>query len=370
MLKKKIYCSVTNDLLQDQRMHRICLSLQTAGYQLTLVGRKQKDSLPLPDRPYAQKRLNCFFQAGKFFYIEYQLRLFFFLLFQQFDILCAVDLDSLPAGHAAARLKGKRLVFDAHEYFEEMPEVVRRPKIRAIWAWIARHYIPKVDLAYTVCQSLADLFEEQHGQPFGVIRNLPLAQPKAQQAVRYPENGPLILIYQGMLNEGRGLEELLAALADFSPQEVQLWLLGKGDKMASLQEQAQSLNLGEQLKFWGFLPAEELQKITPQAHLGLNLLKHQGQSYYFSLANKFFDYVQAEKPSLNMAFPEYQRHLAEYEVALLLEELSPKAISRAIRRLLDEPQLYQQLQANCRLAKQDWLWEKEAQKLLTYYEAL
>ena len=73
--------TVTNDLSYDARMHRICGTLTANGYGVTLVGRALPYSTPLKDRPFGQKRLHCFFQKGFPFYAEYNLRLFFFLLF-------------------------------------------------------------------------------------------------------------------------------------------------------------------------------------------------------------------------------------------------------------------------------------------------
>ena len=69
--------SVTNDLYTDQRVHKVCLFLESQGYSVLLVGRKRKNSVPLPERSYATKRLNLFFDSGAKFYAEYNLRLFF-----------------------------------------------------------------------------------------------------------------------------------------------------------------------------------------------------------------------------------------------------------------------------------------------------
>ncbi|MEO1714615.1 MAG: glycosyltransferase, partial [Bacteroidota bacterium] len=67
----RLIFTVTNDLNYDQRMIRICSTLQSAGYQVRLIGRKKSDSTALVNRSFEQHRLFCFFQHGKFFYIEY-----------------------------------------------------------------------------------------------------------------------------------------------------------------------------------------------------------------------------------------------------------------------------------------------------------
>src|SRR5689334_8605957 len=93
--EQKIFLAVTTDLTYDQRMIRICSSLSRAGYHVTLVGRKTLSSVPLTDRPFRQKRISCLFEKGKLFYLEYNTRLFFFLLFKKMNGLCAIDLDTI-----------------------------------------------------------------------------------------------------------------------------------------------------------------------------------------------------------------------------------------------------------------------------------
>ena len=104
---KKIFFTVTNDLTYDQRMIRICSSLANAGYQVCLVGRQRPHSKALRQQPFEQKRLKCFFERGKFFYLEYNIRLFFFLMFQRFDAICSIDLDTILPGFYVSKIKRK-----------------------------------------------------------------------------------------------------------------------------------------------------------------------------------------------------------------------------------------------------------------------
>jgi glycosyltransferase involved in cell wall biosynthesis len=364
LLMKKIYFTVTNDLTYDQRMIRICTSLSTIGYDVWLIGRQRPNSKPLNKQVFQQKRLNCFFERGKFFYLEYNLRLFFFLLFNRFDAVCSIDLDTILAGYYSSSLKRKICIYDAHEYFTEVPEVVQRPKTKRIWEWVANRTIPKLKYAYTVCQSLQNVFQEQYNTPFEVIRNVPFQQPKLPKPL--PFEAPFILLYQGVLNDGRGLEELIVALQQLPT--VEFWMAGEGDRSQELRSLVQELNLEKQVKFLGYVQPHELTEITKKAHLGVNLLQNKGLNYYYSLANKFFDYIQAQKPSLNMNFPEYATIIKEHPVGLLLEDLAPETIVSSIQKIIDHPELYDNLQNNCLTAREIFVWEKEALKLEAFYE--
>ncbi len=364
LLMKKIYFTVTNDLTYDQRMIRICTSLANVGYNVWLIGRQRPNSKPLRQQAFQQKRLNCFFERGKFFYLEYNIRLFFFLMWHRFDAVCSIDLDTILAGFYSSRIKRKICIYDAHEYFTEVPEVVQRPTTKRIWEWVAQHTIPKLTHAYTVCQSLQEVFQKRYHTSFEVIRNVPFQQTKPIEQLSFQT--PFILLYQGVLNDGRGLEEMIAALQQLP--EVEFWLAGEGDRSQELRQLVQTLGLDRQVKFLGYIQPHELKAVTLKAHLGVNLLQNKGLNYYYSLANKFFDYIQALKPSLNMNFPEYAMIIEEHPVGLLLDDLTPETIVSSIKKIIEQPEAYQTLQANCLKAREVFVWEKEAVKLEAFYK--
>jgi glycosyltransferase involved in cell wall biosynthesis len=148
----------------------------------------------------------------------------------------------------------------------------------------------------------------------------------------------------------------------------ELWLAGEGDLSSELRQLVKKLNQNRKVKFLGRLTPAGLAELTPKAHLGLNLLRNQGLNYYYSLANKAFDYIQAGLPSLNMAFPEY-RHLHEqYGVFYLLEHLEIAAIVHAVEELKNNSVIYQHLAAQCADAAKILNWENEKQKLLVFYQ--
>ena len=361
-----IICTVTNDLSYDQRMIRICSSLVGAGHEVVLVGRKKKGSKPLVKRPFRQKRLNCFFQKGKFFYLEYNLRLFFFLLFRRYDTVCSVDLDTILPGFFVSKWKGKTCVYDAHEYFTETPEIIRRPGIKAIWEWVGRMTVPRIQSCYTVGEGLADLLGKKYGTSFEVIRNVPFLQQEILPEVEKPVR-PVIL-YQGALNEGRALEECIEAMQWVDGAE--LWLAGEGDLSEALRAMVVRLQLTEKVKFLGYKQPEELKMITAQASIGLNVLHNLGLSYYYSLANKAFDYIQAGIPSIHMDFPEYLKLNEQYQVFVLVEDVAPRTIAATINDLLEDQEKYDQLRQNALRAAKELTWEVEEKKLLDFYGKL
>jgi len=363
----KIIFTVTNDLNYDQRMHRICGTMVANGYAVMLVGRSLPQSLPLEFNPFEQKRLNCFFIKGFLFYAEYNLRLFIYLLSGNYDAVCSIDLDTLPAGCFATLIRRKKRVFDAHEYFTEVPEVVNRPVVQAFWAGVARICLPFYRYAYTVGPALAKLFEAKYGLPFEVVRNVPLESTPSPDppGLIQPKRGLRTVLYQGALNDGRGIETMLLAMQKLD--QVQLVLAGEGDLSTHLRQMAESLGLADRVVFLGYVKPDALKKLTNEAWLGLNLLENRGLSYYYSLANKFFDGVQAAVPLLTMNFPEYRALNGQHEVAVLLDTLTPESVVIAIQLLQNDPDYYERLKRNCLLARKEWNWEREQGTLLSLW---
>ncbi len=366
--KKRIIHTVTNDLNFDQRMQRICTSLTRAGFDCLLVGREKRGSAPLGAQIFQQKRLYCFFERGPLFYTEFNIRLFIFLLVNKFDCVNTIDLDTMPAGCLIGPIKNKKRVFDAHEYFSEVPEVYNRKFVKKCWELIAKICIPYYHKCYTVGDYLAGIFTEIYGKKFEVIRNAPFKSEHIEPVtLSHRLNQLPIIFYQGALNKGRGLEGAILAMKQLDFAE--LWLAGEGDLSEKLRQLVAENGLENRVKFLGSVRPDELRALTKKAWLGLNLLEMNGLSYYYSLANKFFDYLQNGVPSLNMNFPEYQKINAAHEVGLLLENCEAEAIATAIILLKNDKSLYQKLVKNCGEAAKIYHWEKEGAVLIKLYNA-
>lgn len=366
---RRILFTVTNDLQFDQRMRRICGTLSNAGYDVTLIGRRPiSPSSPLTQTPYTQIQLaGLIFTKGKLFYLEFNLRLLLFLLFKPCDAICSIDLDTAVPGIIAAKLRKKIHIFDAHELFTHVPEVARRPRIQAIWEKVQAFTFKHCDTAFTVGPAIAQYFTEKYHKPVQVVRNMPRASVVAHTDTAHfaaIENKKFIL-YQGALNEGRGLELLIQAMVNIP---CELVLAGEGDVSEPLRKLTQSLNLENKVHFLGMIPPHQLPALTKLAYIGFNVSENVGLSYYLSLNNKFFDYTQSHLPSLINPYPEYKQLLSEFQVGLLTEPKVESIIEQA-SELLNNPSLYQELKSQCIAASEKWTWEQETPKLLSIFES-
>ena len=362
MMSKRIFFTVTNDLTFDQRMRRICGSLASNGYEVKLIGRKLAHSIPLERERFEQKRLRCWFNKGKLFYAEYNLRLFFYLLFQKMDAICAIDLDTILPCLYISKLRGKKRIYDAHELFTGLKEVVSRPAVYKTWMRIERRSVPQFKLGYTVSDGIAEEFRKRYHVEYKTIRNLPVTRELNRQVP-----GEKYILYQGAVNEARAFEWVIPAMKDIHSKLV---ICGDGNFMEELKELIRRNAVEDKIVLKGHLLPSELWKIAQSAYMGIAIAENNGLNQYLALPNKFFDYIQAGLPQVTMDFPEYKKINDKYNVALLIPTPDPALIATTVNKLLDDTVLYQQLQQNCYIARNELNWEKEESKLLEFYKSV
>jgi len=324
---KRIILSVTNDLFCDQRVLKVAHSCYNNKYDVLLIGRKLKKSPPL-NLPFKYKRLQFIFNRSVLFYAAYNIRLFFILLFSKVDILLSNDTDTLPANYLASIIRRKKLVFDAHEIFPEVPELTHRPKVKYIWEKIEDWIFPNIKHCYTVCQSIADYYNQKYKIDMKIVRNLPYYHSQHVENKLPDYSGKKIIIYQGALNVGRGLEWVIDAMP-FVDNAV-LLIIGDGNISDELKKRANKLNLNEKVFFLGRIAGEELHKYTPSADLGLCLLENRGLNYYFSLPNRIFDYLHAGVPVLATDFPEIANIVKNNKTGILIDHYEPEYLKKVL----------------------------------------
>ena len=192
---KKIIVSVTNDLSTDQRVDKVCATLQKEGYEIVLIGRKLRNSAPL-NRSYRTKRIKLIFHKGFLFYAEYNFKLFFVLLFSKKDLLLSNDLDTLLPNYLVSILQNKKIVYDSHELFPEIPELVHKPYVKKCWSTLEAWILPKLKNTYTVCNSIADFYNKKYNSNFKTIINLPNKKELEFGDFPFKETGKKIIIYK------------------------------------------------------------------------------------------------------------------------------------------------------------------------------
>lgn len=368
-MKKKLTVSVISDLCTDQRVIRICTTLQQMGYSVHVIARSFGDSLPLQSYAFTATRIRCYFRKGILQYAEFNLKLFFRLLFTKTDYLLANDLDTLGPNYIIATLRRKRLFYDTHEYFTGVPELRSSPFKRKAWKFLEDSILPRLKTVYTVNNSVKGAYEKEYPRlDFGVIRNVPVTVHPVPAPMPAHWKGKIILLAQGAgLNEGRSCMELLEALP-LLDERFHVVFIGGGTQWQYLQQRRQELQLEQRSDMWGKMLPEQLKTFTPLAHLGFSLDSFEDRNCLFNLPNKVFDYIHAGVPVVATAIPEVKAIIEQYECGICLDTLGPVALAAAITSLMDDEDRYKKFRLNTQIAAKQLCWEIEALKLQAIYQ--
>lgn len=360
--KTRVVISVTNDLVTDQRVNKLATTLINNNFDVLMIGRKLKNSQEIK-RAYKTKRIKLLFNKGALFYAEYNFRLFFILLFSKFDILNSNDLDSLTANYYAAKIKGKKIVYDSHEFFTEVPELVNRPKVRKIWLSIEKHILPKIKKSYTVSDAIALEYKNRYGIEMAVIKNFPR---KIKVDRKTTNNKEKIIIYQGSLNLKRGIDKAIKCMQFID--NANLLIVGTGDVEDKLKDLTNELKLNDKVKFTGRIALEDLMQITSTADLGISLEDKAGDNYNFGLPNKLFDYINAEIPVLVASLDEMVKVINKYKVGEIAINDKPEDIAKQMNDILKSKDKLIEYSDNCKKAKEILCWENQENILLDLYK--
>jgi len=368
---KRIIVSVSNDLSTDQRVKKVCSFLHEHGFEVILLGRKLPGSLALTDRPYKIKRFKLLFNKGALFYANLNIRLFFYLLFHKSEWLLSNDLDTLPANYHASRFSKKRkLVYDTHEIFCEVPELQNHPKKKNIWLSFEKRIFPKLKKVYTVNHSIANYYSEKYKVQPLVVRNISESQTSQQKKSRteleLPENKFIVIIQGSGININRGNEEVVKAF-DYLNEEYLLLIIGNGDVIPALKKHVIENNLTKKVWFKPKMSYNEMMQYTSNCNLGISMDKDSNLNYKFSLPNKLFDFMHAGIPVLATNLPEIASIINQYQVGIIGNSHDPKHIADHITQLKNNPELRSALNENCKKASKILTWENECKVLEKIY---
>ena len=224
-----------------------------------------------------------------------------------------------------------------------------------------RLVLPNLKNTYTVSNSIADYYDKKYQTKFKVIRNLPLMiRTISKGNFSFDHKGEKIILYQGAINIGRGLELIINTMPFIS--NCILVIIGNGDIIKNLKSYVKNINLVKKVRFLESLTPNELQKITPLANIGISIEEDLGLNYRFSLPNKIFDYINAEVPILVSNLPEMRKIIDTHEVGEIVKDRSPQKLALQIKELLKKD-----YSEELKKAKKELIWENQEEELLAIF---
>ena len=360
--------AVTDDVVTDQRVLRHVEALREAGYGVKVVGRRGVKSGKWKVESGGEVVLmRLRHRRGWRFYAEFNWRLFWLLMRERPDVVWANDTDTLLGCWMAAKSTGRKLVLDCHELFPEVPEIQHKPLVKWVWRTLERWLMPSCDACLTVCGSIADYYSEKYGVEMTVVRNLGRTEvggrrsevgSRSSDVGGLPPSALRLLLYQGAVNLGRGVDWAIDAL-EWLPG-CQLVVAGDGDLLEEMKAYAAGKPWAERVVFLGRLMPEELEPLTRMADVGLVMLEDMGLSYHYALPNRIGDFVHAGVPMVVSDLPEMTAVVRRWKVGEVMYGTGGRPLAEAVERVLAVPRESWDFAG----AREDMDWEKEKGKIV------
>ncbi|MBX0357743.1 glycosyltransferase [Halobacillus sp. Nhm2S1] len=289
---------------------------------------------------------------------------------RNYSIYHSNDLNTLPQGYICSkfRLKRKRLIYDSHEV-----QTSRTGYESAYHGKLEKFFISRIDSMIVENHTRAKYNEDLYGFYPNVVHNYPfkqetkLTQEKAplHDMLDLPQNEK-ILLYQGGIQTGRGLDKLVRAMPHI--KEGTLVFIGDGKIKPQLKKMVQEMELEHKVKFLPKVPLRDLPRYTRNAYVGFQVLNNVCFNHYSASSNKLFEYMMSGIPVVACSFPEVERVVKGEEVGVCVDSHDYEDIARAVNHLLTNEQLRDQLSENCYDASLKYNWEEEKFSLLEVYQ--
>lgn len=285
-------------------------------------------------------------------------------------VVHAHDVNALPTAWLAAKLSGARVVYDAHEISTSREGY---NSFRGLVARVEGTLMPRVQGSITTTDARAKFFARAYGIPRPmVLQNRPRltvspASQRIRQELQLQQPWPIV-IYQGGLQQGRGLERLVCIAA--SVDNAYFVFIGGGRLMAPLTALSQELGLTERVHFIPTVSLADLPSYTASADIGVQPIENTCLNHFTTDSNKLFEYLIAGLPVVATDLPEIRRIVRAYDIGLLVRESDDQQLSDALNRLVGDPQLRQTLAANAANAAMQLNWEQQEEQLVSLYRCV
>ncbi|MBS4204781.1 glycosyltransferase [Lederbergia citrea] len=288
---------------------------------------------------------------------------------KNYDIYHSNDLNTLLQGYISAkwRFKKKKLVYDSHEV-----QTSRTGYNSSVYGKLEGFLVRKIDSMIVENNTRAKYNEDLYGFYPHVVHNYPFKTiGENNEIINIHEmlglpKGEKILLYQGGIQIGRGLEKLVQAAPLF--KEGTLVFIGDGKQKSELVKLVEDLNLMDKVKFISKVPLEDLPKYTKNAYLGFQVLNNVCFNHWSASSNKLFEYMMSGVPVVACSFPEIKKVVEDEKIGICIDSHDYKDIARAVNILLEDTDLRNELSYNCLKAKDKYNWEEEKKLFLNVYQ--
>ncbi len=362
MHTKKICIAFLGNAFNDSRIVNLTNSLKEDGFKVSVISFDwfiKKENIFKNDIKVFKLHKG---KLSLFFYLHFAFILSIELIKTKADIFFAEDFYTLPFVTIIGKIKRAKIYYNSRELYAFIGGLRNRPILQSFIRLIEKFFIKKVDLVLTTGEMDSKFLENYYKiKNTLVIRNIPLFQRPTQvfnfrKQYNIPQNS-LILLYQGVIIEGRGIPLIIKSLHQLN--DCYFIILGEGEQKNNFQKLANEFNVSDRVIFAGVYEQSELINYTAGADIGLALIENISISYYHALPNKLFEYIMAGLPIIVSNLPQMKNIVENYKVGEVVDIEKGESIVPVIKKWKKNAALLNEYKKNCLIAAKELNWQEE-----------
>lgn len=364
----------------DPRVRKEVLALKESGFDVTVLCIGKRDEMKHEIwQGIKIVRVKLEHKRGKIMRYIYEYLFFFLIAFNRAlkwhinKKFCIVQVNTLPDflifSVLPLKILGAKLVLDVHEPMAELWETLFKGKISKIVSLFVKivsflsFKVPNVIL--TVTSEMKTLVKKRGAgnKKIYVLHNLPNPRDFPKLEVEKKDDN-FILVTHGSVEERYGLDNVLDALNLLKNEEnnLRFWIIGEGSYLNELKDKAEELGIKHMVKFWGFLPFEQVIKLLNMSDAGIVPMKKNPYSDLIH-TNKMYEFMLLEKPVIISKTNAVMRIFNENEV-IYFEPGDAHSLAESIQKLVHDPSLSSKLVVNALRKVESLSWEVEKKNYL------
>lgn len=291
-----------------------------------------------------------------------------------YDYIWANDLPDLKPALKIKKVIGSKVIYDSHEiyigtlnqffpskakFYKSILHKTALSLMTALGNMAEKRMVKQIDEFVTTSNSFKNYFvQKYHLSNVRIVMNCPAMQSATdyfdfRKDYNLPDDS-FILIFQGRLNAGRALMEMIESQQYVKPN-IHLFIVGEGPLKKDMIDLCNKLSL-QNVHFIDEVPSSELLHYTRGANVGINLQASINISKHLASANKLFEYTHSGIPTIGSDVPENKLIIGKYDLGILVEN-EPKCIANAINKMAESD--LSRYKNNCKKATQEYNWEKQ-----------
>lgn len=365
--KKKVLITFLGNINYDTRCKNLYDTLSANNYDVEFLGfdwltegfRETRGEISII------KLKKGFFSIP--FYLKFIWHIKVKLITTKESIIFAEDIYTLPFAVIFGKLKSAKIYYDSRELFGYLAGLKEKKIKQAFWKWTEKFFIKKADYVMVTGPMDCEFLKKEYGiKNLILLRNLPrYYKPELNLDLHSHlliDKSNKIILYQGVLLKGRGIEKIFSVLNDLP--DCVFVIAGGGEFEQHYRKLADEMKVSDKVFFLGKLTQDELPKITASVDVGVSIIENLSISYYHALPNKLFEYIMADVPVIVSNLPQMKEVVEKYDVGYAVEFENKDELISAIKKLTEDEDLYESKKQNCHIASQELNWEKEVVSLL------